>query len=190
MMVITYIMGHTLTIAEETAFGVLDAVKMSKKPAEMTTQHVSPRLANRQLKFFLNVLREKVYLELLNWQQQTLRSSPKKEATWLSAFCVTLGIAMMLEEVQRTIWIQADAKSKKETNVTVEQANTEAFNACERIDDRYKLLVGLFQCKYRDKNWGVGSFGNQTPQLRDPQSNAFLREVLELLYEKREFGRL
>ncbi|KAK3067380.1 hypothetical protein LTR53_015790 [Teratosphaeriaceae sp. CCFEE 6253] len=185
MMVLTYIMGHTLTIAEETASGVLDRVKLSPKPPATTTQHVSPRLANRQLKFFFHILREKVSLDLLNWQQQTLRSSPRKDATWLPAFCVTLGLAMVLEEVQRTLWIQADAKARTAApGVPPEEAEVEARNASERIDDRFGLLVGLFQCKYRDKKWGVGSFGNQTPLLRDAQANEFLREVFGLLVEK------
>ncbi|KAK3621587.1 hypothetical protein LTR56_022694 [Elasticomyces elasticus] len=185
MMALTYIMGHTLTLIEDTAYGVIDAVQMSPTPKEPPSKHVSPRLASRQLKFFFHILREKIYVELLNWQQQTLRSSPKKEATWLPAFCVTLSVAMMLEEVQRTIFIQADAKSKKDaTNMTRAQAETEALNACERIDDRYKLLVGLFQCKYRDKKWTFGSFGNQTPELSDPHSRHFLREVMSLLCEK------
>ncbi|TKA73373.1 hypothetical protein B0A55_06370 [Friedmanniomyces simplex] len=192
MMVLTYIMGHTLTLPEHTTPAVLAAVRMSPPPHPPTltsTHHTSPRLANRQLKFFFHLLRERVYLDLLHWQQQTLRSSPRKDATWLPAFCVTLGIAMVLEEVQRTLWIQADAKARKDAaNVTRAQAETEAANACARIDERFKLLVGLFQCKYRDRKWGLGgSFGNQTPEVRDPVSRGFLAGVLGLLYEKREF---
>ncbi|KAK0266521.1 hypothetical protein LTS09_000474 [Friedmanniomyces endolithicus] len=189
MMIITYIMGHTLTLSEPTAHTVLSAVKLSPKPPahQLPTQHISPRLANRQLKFFFHILRDNAYKDLLNWQQQTLRSSPRKEASWLPAFCVTLGLAMVLEEIQRTIWIQADAKAKKDAaNVSREQAETEAVNACERIDGRFGLLVGLFQCKYRDRKWGVGSFGNQTPEVRDPVARGFLGGVMGLLLEKQE----
>ncbi|KAK1809459.1 hypothetical protein LTR12_016174 [Friedmanniomyces endolithicus] len=189
MMIITYIMGHTLTLSEPTAHTVLSAVKLSPKPPahQLPTHHISPRLANRQLKFFFHILRDNAYKDLLNWQQQTLRSSPRKEASWLPAFCVTLGLAMVLEEIQRTIWIQADAKAKKDAaNVSREQAETEAVNACERIDGRFGLLVGLFQCKYRDRKWGVGSFGNQTPEVRDPVARGFLGGVMGLLLEKQE----
>ncbi|KAK0280730.1 hypothetical protein LTR35_007756 [Friedmanniomyces endolithicus] len=191
MMIITYIMGHTLTLSEPTAPAVLAAVTLSPKPPahQLPTHHISPRLANRQLKFFFHILRDAAYKDLLNWQQQTLRSSPRKDASWLPAFCVTLGLAMVLEEIQRTIWIQADAKAKKDAvNVSREQAETEAVNACERIDGRFGLLVGLFQCKYRDRKWGVGSFGNQTPEVRDPVARGFLGGVMGLLLEKRELS--
>jgi hypothetical protein len=189
MMILTYIMGHTLTISGDTAHGVLANVKLSQKPspAELPKHHVSPRLANRQLKFFFGILRKKVYVDLLNWQQQTLHSSAKKESSWLPAFCVTLGLAMMLEEVQRLIWIQA-ASIKASDNISLTDAMTKASNACKRIDEHFDLLVGLFQCKYRAKAWstGMGSFGPNTPPLRDPINVQFLGEVHSLLREKRK----
>jgi len=185
MMIITYIMGHTLTIEENTAYGVVDAIRHSQKPIHIP-QHTSPRLANRQLKFFFCVLRNQVYENILNWQQQTLHSSGKKDATWLPAFCVMLGFAMGLEEVQRTIHIQADAKAQK-GETTADEATTEAMNACKRIDERFNLLVGLFQMKYRDRKWTHGSFGNGTPELRDPVEVNFLAQLYVLLLEKRKF---
>ncbi|KAK5113918.1 hypothetical protein LTR85_010451 [Meristemomyces frigidus] len=187
MMIITYIMGHTLTIEENTAYGVLSAIRHSQKPNHIP-QHTSPRLANRQLKFFFCVLRNQVYMNILNWQQQTLHSSkPPKEQTWLPAFCVMLGFAMVLEEVQRTIHIQADAKAQK-NEMTTGQAETEAINACARIDERFGLLVGLFQCKYRDRKWSAnGSFGNQTPQLHGEECERnFLSQLHRLLRDKRK----
>lgn len=183
MMIITYIMGHTLTILEETLPSVLHSVKLSPRPTQ-AIRHTSPRLANRQLKFFFAILRNNIYEKILKWQQQTLHTSGKKEATWLPAFCAMLGFAMVLEEVQRTILIQADAKAAKQ-ELSHDHANSEAYNACERIDDRFKLLVGLFQCKYRDKKWGEnGSFGNGTPELRDSAARDFLRSLRNLLEEK------
>ena len=58
---------------------------------------------------------------------------------------------MVREEFQRTICIQADAKEPK-GEMTREMAEVEAKNACERIDTRFALLVGLFQYDYREKN--------------------------------------
>jgi hypothetical protein len=185
MLIITYIMGHTLTICEETLPSVLDAIKYSHKG--QTQPFTSPRLANRQLKFYFSVFRSNIYEKILKWQQQTLHTSGKKENTWLLSFCAMLGFAMVLEEVQRTIMIQADAKAVK-NEATWEQASTEASNACERIDERFKLLVGLFQCKYRDKSWGdKGSFGNSTPRFSDASAHKFLRDVRELLEENSEY---
>ncbi|KAI7223473.1 hypothetical protein KC333_g458 [Hortaea werneckii] len=184
MMLITYIMGHALTIEENTAWGVVSSIRHSPRP-DRIPPHTSPKLANRQLKFFFCILRNKVYGDILNWQQQTLHSSGKKEETWLSAFCVMLGFAMVLEEVQRTIYLQADAKAMK-GEVPRTQADFEAYNACERIDKRFDLLVGLFQCKYRDKKWSTGSFGRQTPELYYLHQRKFCEKLLGLLWEKKE----
>lgn len=185
MLIITYIMGHTLTISEDILPTVLDAVKYSAKGPNQ--QFTSPRLANRQLKFYFAIFRWNIYEKILKWQQQTLHTSGKKENTWLHSFCAMLGFAMVLEEVQRTVLIQADAKAVK-NEMSWEQANTEASNACGRIDERWKLLVGLFQCKYRDKKWGEnGSFGPSTPRFSNPVENEFLREVRDLLERKSKF---
>ena len=178
-------MGHTLTISEEILPTVLDAVKYSAKGP--TQSFTSPRLANRQLKFYFAIFRWNIYEKILRWQQQTLHTSGKKEDTWLHSFCAMLGFAMVLEEVQRTIIIQADAKAVK-NEMSWDQANTEASNACGRIDERWKLLVGLFQCKYRDKKWGDGSFGQSTPRFNNPVVNKFLTDVRELLERQSKFA--
>jgi hypothetical protein len=188
MMMITYIMGHTLTISEDTKFGVLDSIRLSQKPQSIPP-HTSPRLATRQLKFFFCVMRNQVYENILNWMQQTLHSSGKKEITWLPAFCVMLGFAMVLEEVQRTIHIQADAKAQK-GEMPATEADMEAINACQRIDERFQLLVGLYQCKYRDRRWGEnGTFGPSTPEFRTQSEVNFLQPLYMLLQEKRKSTR-
>lgn len=188
MLLITYIMGHTLTIIEDTVPTVIGNIRHSPTPRNLNQRYTSPRLANRQLKFFFAVLRTTIYEKLLKWQQQTLHTAGKKDETWLRAFCVTLGFAMVLEEVQHTLYIQADA-SVARGDMTREAADQQASNACGRIDERFKLLVGLFQCKYRDKKWGDrGSFGPGTPEMRDPASRIFLRDLRETISESRELS--
>jgi hypothetical protein len=99
-----------------------------------------------------------------------------------------LAFAMVLEEAQRTIQIQADAKYRKRER-SYDEAQQEASNACERIDARFQLLIGLFQCKYRDKKWvRGGSFGPQTPRLNDPTEHNFCVQLRELLEERRKFA--
>lgn len=155
------------------------------KPTNLAT-HTSPRLANRQLKFFFHVLRNQIYEDILKWQQATLHTSGGKNTTWLSTFVVMLAFAMVLEEAQRTMQIQADAKWRKR-ECSYDEAQQEASNACERIDARFALLIGLFQCKYRDKKWvRGGSFGPQTPRLRDPVEHNFCSQLRELLDERRK----
>lgn len=183
MMIINYIMARTLTIAEDTLYTVLSSVRHSHRP-ESVPRHTSPRLANRQLKFFFAVLRNNIYEKLLKWQQATLHSAGKKDATWLQTFCVMLGFAMVLEDVQRTIQLQAETAFKRGEQ-THEYAFQQASNACERIDARFKLLVGLFQCKYRDRKWGSkGSFGPGTPELREPVQREFCERLRGLVVER------
>jgi hypothetical protein len=185
MVIITYIMGHTLTITAETLPTVHKHLKNRGKPAQLVSQ-TSPRLANRQLKFFFHVLRNQSYEEVLKWQQATLQTSGNKDSTWLPTFCVMLVLAMVLEEVQRTIQIQADAKVQK-LECSPNEAQLEARNACERIDSHFALLVRLFQCKYRDKTWvPEGSFGPQTPLLRDPVGHSFCMDLRGLLVKSGE----
>lgn len=91
---------------------------------------------------------------------------------------------MVLEDVQRTIQLQADT-SVQRGEMTRENALQQAGNACERIDARFKLLVGLFQCKYRDRKWGSnGSFGPGTPELREPIQKEFCERLTELVVER------
>jgi len=183
MLIITYIMGHTLTITQETLPMVHSHLRSGYKPTSLAP-HTSPRLANRQLKFFFHVLRNQIYEDILKWQQATLHTSGGKNTTWLSTFVVMLAFAMVLEEAQRTMQIQADAKHRKR-ECSYDEAQQEASNACERIDARFALLIGLFQCKYRDKKWiRGGSFGPQTPRLRDPVEHNFCSQLRELLEER------
>lgn len=184
MIIITYIMGHTLCITEDTLHPVIGNIRHSPKPPAMQ-KFTSPRLANRQLKFFFHVVRNNIYEKVLKWQQHTLHTGGKKQTTWLHTFCVTLGFAMVLEEVQRTIQCQAEAKICRQ-EATLQSAYNEAYQQCENIDKRFKLLVGLFQCKYRDRTWGDrGSFGNGTPEFRDPAASDFLHNLRGLV-EQRE----
>jgi hypothetical protein len=185
MLIITYIMGHTLTITQETLPMVHSHLRSNYKPTDLAP-HTSPRLANRQLKFFFHVLRNQIYEDILKWQQATLHTSGGKNTTWLSTFVVMLAFAMVLEEAQRTMQIQADAKWRKR-ECSYDEAQQEASNACERIDARFALLIGLFQCKYRDKKWvRGGSFGPQTPRLRNPVEHTFCEQLRELVEENRE----
>jgi len=80
-----------------------------------------------------------MYADLLNWLQKTLRAAGKKEESWLSAFYVTLGFAMMLQKQQRDIHFQTDAKAHKHKR-SVEEAQQEAQHACRRIHEKYMLF--------------------------------------------------
>lgn len=185
MIVVTYVMGHTLTIPDPYLQDVIDHVQFT--PSKPWCSHTSPRLANRQLKFYFGVLRCRMYDEILMSLQKVLRCSILTEENWLCAFCAILGLAMGLEEVQRAIWIQADAKIVK-NEAPYHSAIMEARNACQRIDDRFDLLIKVFHLKYRHRNWGEnGSFGVSTPQFEATEQREFCRGVWSVLNEDRKF---
>lgn len=189
MLIVTYIMSHTLTIAQETLQTVLASVRYTQK--QTTAQkHTSPRLANRQLKHYFSSLRQSVIFKILHRQQQTFHASKYKEANWLVSFCAMLGFAMVLEEIQRTIQIQADAKYAK-FEMTEKDANAEAVRHCQAIDEKFEMMAILFQHKYRDKKWGEdGSFGPGTPNYRTLPETKFLRCLYELLVQRRKYCHL
>lgn len=185
MLLITYIMGHTLCIVESNLPTVISSVRHSRTPAQCP-KFTSPKLANRQIKFFFSLLRCQIYEKILKWQQQTFHTTGKKENTWIHSFCVMLGFAMVLEEVQRLMQIQAETAAEQ-GDMSWAEANSQARNAFDRIDDRYNLLIGLFKCKYRDKTWtDNGSFGPHTPRLSELAQVKFLADVRFLLLKDRE----
>ncbi|KAJ8612806.1 hypothetical protein MRB53_037277 [Persea americana] len=116
MMILTYIMTHTWTFLPETlprrhrtCYKYASSIRSKSRK-----KHTSPKLANRQLKFYFCIMREKIYLRLLKWCQRTLHASGVKDNTWLPVFCAMLGFAMVLEEIQCNLQIQADAKAGRE----------------------------------------------------------------------------
>lgn len=186
MLIVTYIMGHTLTIAEDTLPTVLASVRYTPRQSQ-PEQHTSPRLANRQLKHYFSSLRHNTYLKVLHRQQQTFHDSKKKEAHWLVSFCAMLGLAMVLEEIQITIQIQADAKWIK-GEMPQKAANAEALSHCQRIDGKFEKLVFYFQKKYRDRKWGEdGSFGHGTPNYRTVAESRFLANTYGMLLQRRTY---
>ena len=185
MLLITHIMGRTLCIVDSNLPTVMSSVRHTTPPAACLP-FTSPKMANRQLKFFFGLLRTQIYEKILKWQQQTFHVGGKKESTWIHSFCVMLGFAMVLEEVQRLLHIQAET-SAEQGLMSWDDASRQAENAFDRIDGRYKLLIGLFQCKYRDKTWGEhGSFGTHTPRLTEPAQQHFLQKVRYLLVKDRK----
>lgn len=184
MLILTYIMAHTMTIDEEELPEVLRRVP--SPPASFIQQdlpwangyrQMSPQLANRQLKFYFCVLRENSYTALLREMQTILTSSVNQNETWLPAFCLMLGFAMVLEEVQCNLQIQADSKTR-EQGWDVEDAQRQAHEDCRGIDETYNLMILIFQKKYRDPDMDTPRYStNQTPRINHPAELDFLHKL-------------
>jgi hypothetical protein len=92
-----------------------------------------------------------------------------------------LGFAMVLEEIQHTLYIQAHA-SASNGNASSTEAEWQCGDLCRRIDERFALLTGVHQAKYRSmkKFKDSGSFGPGTPNLTDDVSRTFVHKVRQL----------
>ncbi|KAK4962177.1 hypothetical protein LTR66_012782 [Elasticomyces elasticus] len=182
MIVVTYIMDHTLTMVESTKDATLANVRGCYQAAAYG-KHTSPRLANRQLKFFLSILRDKIYKDVLKHLHKFLRSSENKHSTWLSSFCIVSGLAMVLEDDQQTLLIQADDKIARE-ELDQDTATAQAVGACQAIDERFEFLVALFQCKYKKGSPLQEHIGSNTSGLTRLAEVTFACQLQHLLRQK------
>jgi hypothetical protein len=184
MLLVTYIMAHVLTIQRSTIEGVMRSMQYAELPEDVKAiKHISPRLANQQFKCHFSKIRARLYGDLLRECQKVLSRNAENitESTWIQSFCIMLGFAMVLEEIQHTLYIQSDASITKGAT-TRTQAERQCSDFCQRIDERFALLTGLHQSKYRSikKFAGSGSFGPGTPDLKDDASRIFAYRVRQL----------
>jgi hypothetical protein len=180
MLLVTYIMAHVLTIKRSTIEGVMRSMQHAEMPENFQgIKHISPRLANQQFKCHFSRIRAKLCLDLLNKFQAILSkfSGDAKESTWMRSFCLMLGFAMVLEEIQHTLYIQAHASMIKDP-----AAEQRFIESCKRMDERFALLTLIHQTRYRSRERFTegGSFGPGTPNLQDAASHIFADKVRQL----------
>jgi hypothetical protein len=176
-------MSHTLTIAEEDKHRTLSKMH-SYQPTAYVDNFTSPRMTNRQLKYFFSRLQRSIMTTILNKLQQVYKSS-KGCDKWLAAFIVVLGMSMAHEDQQKTIHqVMATKATTEGTNMRDAQARAEI--ACREIDARMGFIAHIFRLKYNrkcnplrdsDHDWEHESgFG-------DASSVTFVRQVAQLVKE-------
>ncbi|KAI9818057.1 MAG: hypothetical protein M1827_000681 [Pycnora praestabilis] len=160
LLVLTYTMTHTITLAEST-----DAAVCSNIPDydfDPCSKGVSPKLMNRQLKVALKALIERLKESLLQEFEKLIRS--KKKSRWGTAFCVIIIFAVVLEDLQTCIHIQADID--KHNPGTVVADDDQVQEACHRMEhEGIDWLIDLFHQSFRTHKKNDGSF--------DPLSDGF-----------------
>ncbi|KAL6709708.1 hypothetical protein ACN47E_001136 [Coniothyrium glycines] len=187
LIVVTFIMSHTLTIAEETKAVTLSKMQ-SYRPDVYVDNFTSPRMTNRQLKYFFSRLQRSIQTNVLNKLQQIFKSS-KGCDKWLAAFVAVLGMNMALEDQQRTIHLVMSTRSRTE-GLDARDAQGQADIACREIDSRMHFIQQIFRWKYNrkcnpmrdtehawDKEVGFG----------DASSVNFVRQVAQLVKENIDF---
>ncbi|EDU45461.1 hypothetical protein PTRG_02938 [Pyrenophora tritici-repentis Pt-1C-BFP] len=188
LIVVTFIMSHTLTIAEETKAATLSRMHSYKGQSSYVDNYTSPRMTNRQLKYFFSRLQRSIQNTVLNKLQQIFKSS-KGCDKWLAAFVAVLGMCMALEDQQKTIHLVMSTKAATE-GLDSRDAQGQADIACREIDQRMHFVQQIFRWKYNrkcnpmrdaDHDWDkeVG-FG-------DASSVNFVRQVAQLVKENIDF---
>jgi len=188
LIVCTYIMSHTISIAEETKEQTLSKMHSYTDRSVYLQNFTSPRMTSRQLKFFFARLQRSILTFVLNKLQQIFKSS-KGCDKWLAAFVAVVGMAMAHEDQQKTTH-QVMATRAVVDRIDHRDAQAQADIACREIDERMTFVSQLFRWKYNRKcnplrdseqNWSkeVG-FG-------DESSLTFIRSVSQLVKDNSEW---
>ncbi|OJD32725.1 fungal zn binuclear cluster domain containing protein [Diplodia corticola] len=144
LIVVTYIMGHTLVLEEANRAQVLPRLRFDRRSASDYGSFCSPRVVNRQLKYLFCGLHKTTMHEVYKRLQQMLKKSTQwPPAKWTAAFCAMLGLAMVHEDTQKTIQLVMDHKTVSE-GMDERHAREGARRACEAIDVKFSFVMALF----------------------------------------------
>jgi hypothetical protein len=187
LIVCTYIMSHTITMAEETKIQTLSQMHSYTDPSAYVQNYTSPRMTARQLKYFFARLQRSTLAAVLNKLQQILKSS-KGCDKWLAAFVAVVGMAMAQEDQQKTTH-QVMATRAVTENFDPRDAQAQADIANREVDLRMTFISQIFRWKYNRKcnplrdceqDWEKeAGFG-------DKSSVTFVRSVAQLVKENSE----
>jgi hypothetical protein len=184
LIVVTFIMSHTLTIAEETKAATLSRMHSYGGHNSYVENHTSPRMTNRQLKYFFSRLQRSIQTTVLNKLQQIFKSS-KGCDRWLAAFVAVLGMCMALEDQQKTIHLVMSTKATTE-RLDMRDAQSQADIACREIDQRMHFVQQIFRWKYNRKHNPMRDVDHDWEKeagFGDASSVNFVRQVAQLVKE-------
>jgi hypothetical protein len=181
LIVVTFIMSHTLTIAPETKYAILSRMHSFNGQNETYT---SPRMTNRQLKYFFSRVQRSIHNSLLNKLQQIFKSS-KGCDKWLAAFITIVGMCMALEDQQKTIHLVQTTKSTTE-GLDARDAQNHADHANREIDTQMHFIQQIFRWKYNRKHNPLLNADHDWEKevgFGDASSVNFVRQVAQLVKE-------
>ena len=185
LIVVTFIMSHTLTIAPETKYDTLSRMHSFNGHDDTYT---SPRMTNRQLKYFFSRVQRTIQNALLNKLQQIFKSS-KGCDKWLAAFITIVGMCMALEDQQKTIHLVQTTKSTTE-GLDERDAQNHADHANRDIDAQMHFIQQIFRWKYNRKHNPLVNVDHDWEKevgFGDASSVSFVRQVAQLVKENCEY---
>jgi hypothetical protein len=185
LIVVTFIMSHTLTIAPETKYATLSRMHSFNGHNDTYT---SPRMTNRQLKYFFSRVQRTIQNTLLNKLQQIFKSS-KGCDKWLAAFITIVGMCMALEDQQKTIHLVQTTKSTTE-GLDARDAQNHADHANRDIDTQMHFIQQIFRWKYNRKHNPLLNADHDWEKevgFGDASSVSFVRQVAQLVKENTDY---
>ncbi|KAJ4986571.1 hypothetical protein SVAN01_07880 [Stagonosporopsis vannaccii] len=185
LIVVTFIMSHTLTIAPETKY---DTLARMHSYNGMNESYTSPRMTNRQLKYFFARVQRSIQNALLNKLQQIFKSS-KGCDKWLAAFITIVGMCMALEDQQKTIHLVQTTKSTME-GLDNRDAQAHADHANREIDTQMHFIQQVFRWKYNRKHNPLLNADHDWEKevgFGDSSSVNFVRQVAQLVKENTDY---
>ena len=184
LIIVTFIMSHTLTIAPETKYATLSRMHSFNGRNE---SYASPRMTNRQLKYFFSRVQRTIQNSLLNKLQQVFKSS-KGCDKWLAAFMTIVGMCMALEDQQKTIHLVQTTKTQTE-GLDNRDAQALADHANREIDEQAHFIQQIFRWKYNRKHNPLLNSDHDWEKevgFGDASSVSFVRQVAQLVKENSE----
>jgi hypothetical protein len=175
LMVVTFIMGHPITIAEETKMATLSRLHSYTGPGPDDEKACSPRLLNYQLKHFFSRLHKTTMTSVLNKLHQIFKSS-KGCDKWMPAVCAVLGLGIALEHHQKTIYSIAASVTD------LENGRLDPDSPYREIDQKFKFIAQLFRWKYNRKSNPFTS-KQDAAEVLDDAGMLFVQQVASLVRE-------
>jgi hypothetical protein len=185
LIIVTFIMSHTLTIAPETKYATLSRMHSFNGRNE---SYASPRMTNRQLKYFFSRVQRTIQNSLLNKLQQVFKSS-KGCDKWLAAFMTIVGMCMALEDQQKTIHLVQTTKTQTE-GLDNRDAQALADHANREIDEQAHFIQQIFRWKYNRKHNPLLNSDHDWEKeagFGDASSVSFVRQVAQLVKENTDY---
>ncbi|KAL8729488.1 MAG: hypothetical protein Q9166_004736 [cf. Caloplaca sp. 2 TL-2023] len=172
LVVLTYIMTHSLTLVESTRDEVYRWLK--NPPPKQFGHHTCARWLNKQIKFLLSTLHRRILKVVLNKIQDTLRVSNNK-SLWAPLFVGMVILAMTTETLQVTVRCKEETDKQEEV---IAQDDKTADEAIALMDERFDFLRRLFHQRYRTL------LPRGLNPIRSPQARARLDDASQSLAAK------
>ncbi|CAO2658641.1 Nn.00g063640.m01.CDS01 [Neocucurbitaria sp. VM-36] len=188
LIVVTFIMGHVITIAEETKESVLSSMESYTGPETYVERFCSPRVANRQLKYCFFRLQTSILTALLSKLQKVFQADNGYDK-WVYAFIAILGLAMASEDQQKTIHY-AMMTNAAIGLTTQHNAQTIAYNCCIDIDAHISFIQQIFRWKYHGEKNPLRDpdfYWDKVVGFEDRNSVDFVRSVAALVKDNVDF---